>query len=291
MGITCPNCGKTNIASGIVQCPACRHTLPSGPLAIRPPSGGGISSTRPVLVGARGRQYVLSPTAPSLIGSRGCAILLSEPGVPDQAARLTPYNSGMLLEDLCGAVVVNGNPLTTLYPLQQGDQINIGSALLVYQGQNTPMPGSKISPLPISPPVVSPLTPTPISLSSLPPGIVLKSWKTLPVVEGRVELVDGPHRVEKGSLGTKVATSLLLGAISSSLAMIPFWMQREITVWFLRIKDHTTRRLVSVILRGEPGSLPQLGDFIAVWGQVKDGNVLMRSGFSYTTDSDIRIKS
>jgi hypothetical protein len=108
-------------------------------------------------------------------------------------------------------------------------------------------------------------------------------------VEGFVELVDGPHRVEKGSTGAKLAASVALGLISrGALAMLPFMGRQDVNVWFLRVKDHTSGKMVSVLMRGEPGSMPQIGDLVAIWGPTKDGNVIMQSGYSYTTDSEIR---
>ena len=300
MSITCSSCGKTNIPYGTTQCPVCHRVFSPAPQ----PTNTSSSFGKPILVDARGRRYSLNSTAAAIIGSRGCAILLGDPGVPDQAARLIPNGNGFLLEDICGAVTVNGGAVPTSRALQNGDKISIGSALLTYQGPSSvSMP---VTPSPVvSPPqtikavavtkppqpLPPPPPPPPMKYTSSPQGISLKSWgSTPPIVEGYVEIVDGPHRVDKGSLGGKIVTSLALNVISSTLAMMPFWLRQEISVWYLRIKDHSTGRMVSVVMRGEPGSLPQLGDFIAVWGSTKNGNVLMKSGYSYTTDSEIRLK-
>lgn len=296
MGITCLNCGKTNIAPGTTSCPVCGKGL----IGLSPPGIGGAStsssSARPILTDARGRQYSLNPSSPNIIGSRGCAILLSDPGVPPQAARLTPHGAGFILEVLSGTVKINGNILSAVYPLKSGDKINIGATVLSYKGPTTPpflTPSSgrgSPPPPPIRPVVISPPSPL-IPLAPPPLGLTLKSWgANPPIVEGYIELMDGPHRVEKGSMGVKVATSLILSLISSTLAMLPFWMKQEVNVWFLRIKQHPTGKMISVIMRGEPGSLPQLGDFIAIWGVMKDGNIIMQRGYSYTTDSEIRLK-
>jgi hypothetical protein len=43
-------------------------------------------------------------------------------------------------------------------------------------------------------------------------------------------------------------------------------------------------------MRGDPGNIPQIGDFIAAWGSVDGGNVIMQTGYNYTTDSEIRLK-
>jgi hypothetical protein len=75
-----------------------------------------------------------------------------------------------------------------------------------------------------------------------------------------------------------------------ALAFLPFMGRQETAVWFLRIKDAPTGNLVSVMLQGQPSTLPQLGDVIAVWGRSEEGNILMERGYSYTTDSEIRLK-
>jgi len=238
----------------------------------------------------RGRQYLINPSSGTLVGSRGCAILLSDTGVPPQAARLMPSGSGFLLEDLSGSVIVNGMQLRTPVGLQPGDKINIGSASLTYQGPSTsaliPVSPKTISPNAYSPPIVPPLS----VVSSISP-VTLKKWgPDRPLVEGTIEFMDGPHRVEKGSVGGKVAASLLLGLFSSSLMMLPFWMKQEITVWYLRLKAYPTARIYAVVMRGEPGGLPQISDFVAIWGEEKDGNILMKRGYNYTTSSYIPLK-
>lgn len=284
MYITCMNCGKNNIPSGAASCPACGSAFSKANTpSIRYPS-------RPILMDNRGRQYLINPSSGTLVGSRGCAILLSDIGVPPQAARLVPSGSGFLLEDLSGSVIVNGMQLRTPVGLQSGDKINIGSASLTYQGPSTaaiiPVSQKTVSPNVYSPPIVS----TPPMVSSISP-VTLINWGTnRPLVEGTIEFMDGPHRVEKGSVGGKVAASLLLGIFSSSLMMLPFWMKQEITVWYLRLKVYPTARIYPVVMRGEPGGLPQISDFVAIWGEEKDGNILMKRGYNYTTSSYIPLK-
>lgn len=280
MSITCLYCGKTGILGGTIRCPSCGRVLPkASPTAIVS------SSASPVLVDTRGRRYKLYPNATSIVGSRGCAVLLSDPGVPAQAARLTPSGGGFMIEDLCGSVEVNGARPSAPIALNPGDKVKVGSATLVYQGPVSVSTFTPPTPKPIV--VIPPLAP----ILSSPPGITLVNWGSdPPTLEGHVELMDGPHRVEKGSMGAKVATSLALSMVSSSLAMIPFWMKSDVTVWFLRLKENPSGRMVSVIMRGDPGGLPQMGDFIAVWGLAKDGNIIMKRGFNYITNSWIRLK-
>jgi len=275
-------------------------------------------------MGPKGRRYLLNNSLTTLIGSRGCAILISDPGVPPQAARLTPHGGGFLLEDVGGSPTVNSRSVAAPVPLQPGDRVKVGATELVYQGPATPSPAATPPP-PVSaavpkapvivsapPPVVpvAPLSPAvpaiipkspvmmpaPLAMAPVappPPGLALKNWgSSPPTVEGYVELVDGPHRVEKGGTGAKLAASVALGVVSrGALAMLPFMGRQDVNVWFLRIKEHSSGRLVSVLMRGEPSSMPQMGDFVAVWGPIKDGNVIMRSGYCYTTDSEVRLKT
>jgi hypothetical protein len=314
MGITCPSCGKANISPSTLSCPVCHKILPAT-MSIVSGSGLAPKSVSPALIDTRGRRYkIMNSTSSTKIGSRGCGILLGDSGVPPQAAQLNPHGGGFLLDDLCGSVKVNGTAMSIPWALTPGDKITIGPVTLIYQGPATTHvsvvspPPPPLSP-PVTPPVIisspppslsppvtplvvipSPPPPPPMALS-LPPGLSLKGWgANPPLAEGYVELVDGPHRVEKGNMGARLAASLALTAISTSLAMIPFWMKQDVNVWFLRVKDYKTGKMMSVVMRGEPGSLPQLGDFIAVWGLYKDGNIVMQHGYSYTTDSVIKLK-
>jgi hypothetical protein len=218
--------------------------------------------------------------------------MLADPGVPPQAVRLVPSGGGFLLEDLSGVVKVNGMQVTTPAPLQPGDKISIGSANLTYQGPPTtaivPSTPKTIPAIVSSPPTIS----LPPVASSPSPSVALKSWGSdRPLVEGTIEFMDGPHRVEKGSMGGKVAAAALIGLFYAPLMMLPFWMKQDIMVWYLRVKAYPTGRIHAVIMRGEPGSLPQMSDFIAIWGEEKDGNILMKRGYNYVTNSSIRLKS
>jgi hypothetical protein len=306
MSLTCSNCGKTNIPIGTNQCPVCHQMLAA--TTKLPASGGmpGSSTAQPMLTGAKGRRYLLNAALPTLIGSKGCAVLLGDPGIPSQAARITPQGGGFYLEDTGGITRINGRSVNGPTPLKPGDKIQIAATELLYQGPAaSPMSSPPLAI--VAPPVAKPSImaappqpaafipkpppPPPPATPPLPTGVTLRNWSSNPpVVEGYVELVDGPYRVEKGNMVGKVATSLALSLISTTLSMLPFWMQREVNVWFLRVKDYQNGRIASIVMRGEPGGLPQLGDFIAVWGTLKDGNIIMQSGYSYTTDSLIRIK-
>ena len=263
------------------HCPACGSVLPS------PGSSSASNFSRAILVDNRGRQYIISPQSNTLIGSRGCSILLTGAGVPAQAARLTPNANGFILEDLSGSVKVNGTPLKGQVGLQSGDKINIGTANLIYRGPSTIALIPLSSKLPYS--IASPALVGSTSLG--PPPVAVKNWGTAaPLIEGTIEFMDGPHQVERGNMGGKVAASLILGLISEAFMMLPFWMKQDISVWYLRVKTYPGGRVYAVVMRGEPGSLPQISDFIAIWGVEKDGNILMKQGYNYTTNSFIVLK-
>jgi hypothetical protein len=134
--------------------------------------------------------------------------------------------------------------------------------------------------------------PPPPLIKTPPPPYALKNWAPpLPAVEGSVDLVDGPHRVEKGNIAGKFVAAAFLGvATKGMLSFLPFMGKQDTDVRFLRIKDRVTGRLLNVVMRGEPSGMIQMGDFVAIWGKVDSGNVLMEFGYNYVTDSDIRLR-
>jgi len=291
MSQNCLNCGRSGILDGVLKCPVCGSAL-AGKTALATTITSSTKSpvaSSPMLLHSSGRRYLLSGSSSTLVGSKGCGILLSDPGVPQKAAQITPYKGGFIIENIGGSIRINGMSITDPVPLNPGDKIQIGSANLVYQGPGTPaLPASTTSP-PTAPVVVTP-TP-PVILPTAPyGGMALKKWTKPPVVEGLIDLVDGPHQIDKGGFAQKAITSVFLSMVHSSLGMLPFFGRQHINVWFLRIKDHTSGKLVNVMMQGDPSNLPRMGDFVAVWGQVKDGNIIMQSGYSYTTDSNIQVK-
>lgn len=80
------------------------------------------------------RRYFLSPAGPAVIGRQSCAILLSDPGVAPQHARISPSRQGFVIEALGGQVLVNEAPLSAPALLRPGDAVGIGPARLVYEG-------------------------------------------------------------------------------------------------------------------------------------------------------------
>lgn len=251
----------------------------------------------PMLVTSSGRRYRFSGSAETLIGSRGCAITLTDPGVAARHARILPSGSGFAIEDLGGGTKVNGRHVRGTHPLQPGDTIAVGKVRLTYQGPASASVPPSAAPSPSPPPTPAPRPPTtPVGprppTGPARPAVILKVWaQPLPDAEGEVTLVDGPHSMEKGNTGARFAAAAALGLLTKgALAFLPLMGRRDVPVWFLRVEDFHTRKNVSVIMRGQPTSLPQLGDIIAVWGRVEQGNILMKTGYSYATDSEIGLR-
>ena len=293
MPVTCSHCGNTNHAPGARTCAICGALLPA-PVGLAIPKAVAPAIPFPMLVTPSGRRYRLSDTADTLIGSRGCAITLTDPGVSARHARVFPSGGGLAVEDLGGGTKVNGKQVKAPYPLQPGDTIVVGRASLVYQGPAASAHALQPQPTP-SPP--QPVVPGPRQVIMPPPAppkpaVPLKNWgKKPPATEGEVALIDGPHMMDKSNMGRKLAAATALGLLTGgALAFLPFMGRREISVWYLRVKDFHTGQNVSVLMGGRPSSLPQLGDVIAVWGKVQEGNVLMERGYSYATNSEIRLK-
>ena len=305
MPVTCSNCGNTKHAPGARTCAVCGARLLS-PVAVRPPAPvaarvGTPASAVPMLVTAAGRRYRLSNSGDTLIGSRGCAITLSDPGVSARHARVFPSGGGFAIEDVGGGIKANGKNIRASHPLQPGDTITVGQANLVYQGPAAAPAALQPQPPPPPRPVVQPpkqaIVPRPVAPPVQRPrpqqaAVKLKVWKQPPAAEGEIKLIDGPHMMDKGNIGGKMAAAAALGLLTGGrLAFLPFMGGRQqIPVWFLRIEDLHTGQSVSVLMGGQLTSLPQLGDVIAVWGRVKEGNVLMERGYSYATNSEIRLK-
>ena len=294
MPVTCSNCGNTNHPSGARNCRVCGAVLPAQGAQF-PQKAAVPAASFPMLVTSQGRRYRLSDNVDTLIGNRGCAIILADPGVASRHARIFPSGGGFTIEDLGGGTRVNGRSINAPVALQPGDSVQFGQATLVYQGP--PSTAGTPQPQPVAQPA-KPVAAYPAVFPAMQPpqpqrpGVPLKVWgKNPPVTEGEVMLVDGPHMMDKGNMGARLAAGAALGLLTKGmLAFLPLMGQRAIPTWFLRVKDSHTGQDVSVLMAGQPSSLPQMGDVLAIWGKVKEGNVLLERAYSYATDSEIRVK-
>jgi len=275
MAIQCGKCGNTNHPPGAQICAVCGATLPA-PIVRPTPKAVLPAASLPVLATLSGRRYRLNPNGETLIGSKGCAVTLSEPGVSAQHARVVPSGNGFAVEDLGGGTKVNGKQIRVPHSLQPGDIVEVGKTSLVYQGPTTARDEPQPQPSPAAVRVLGP---------AITPALPWKDWgRRPPMTEGEVTWIDGPYQVEKGKAeGYKIRSVL-------DVLLIPRGQRGTVPVRFLRITDFHTGQDVSVVMGGHPKSPPRLGDIIAVWGRRKEGYVIMKMGYNYTTDSKIRLK-
>lgn len=281
MGRTCPNCGKTRIDLVKVSCPTCGQLLPVGGHLVtgrpRPPSA------RPIITLPSGRRYYLSEHSDNRIGRVGCAILLSDPTIPDHSATLRPEaGGGFVLHALSPSVHLNGLAVTKDIPLRDGDTIVIGRTTLTYSG-----PSAALS-VPKAPSKIRSKTP-PVSFSAPFP---LKDWGTdPPTVEGTVQFHNGPHRLEDDQMLLRILGAVALGMIRAWLAMLPMQMRREMHVWNFRVKDIRASTQENIILiKKEPTEFISLGDFVAIWGPRKTEGILLEEAYIYNTNSELHVK-
>jgi two-component system NtrC family sensor kinase len=87
----------------------------------------------------RGRTFV-TQDEPALVGRSSDQIPLTDQTVSRKHARLRRHNRTWVIEDLGSAngTYLNGVRITQPSPLQHGDQIRLGSTLLVYAGDELP---------------------------------------------------------------------------------------------------------------------------------------------------------
>jgi hypothetical protein len=111
-----------------------------------------MAASPPLLVTLQGRRYVLPVPGETLIGSRGCAILLTDPTVKPQHAKITTLATGQAtIEDLGGGTQVNGQALHSRQLLQSGDTIVIGQSILTFYAPAV----TQATPLATPPPIVA----------------------------------------------------------------------------------------------------------------------------------------
>jgi len=212
MAPTCHKCGNTKHIPGAQYCIVCGAALPAGP----PPAPAGPApapaglpraptSPSPMLVvSGSGRRYRMNPQSETLIGSRGCAIMLSDPRIAPQHARVSPSGGGFVIEDLGGGTQVNGLPIGGPIALKPNDAIGLGAVTLVYQGPTTfagvaPQPPAAVQPHQPQPPAVIPPQAVAQPYSPQPTGTPLKNGV------GLFALWDGKRR-RSGSCGSKMRT-------------------------------------------------------------------------------------
>lgn len=100
-------------------------------------SGAFILPTLHVLQGPdKGRTYD-TPSEPAIIGRSSDQIQLTDNSASRRHAEIRPANGTWMLEDLnsSNGTYLNGQRIVAAAELKHGDQIKVGSTLLVFSGQ------------------------------------------------------------------------------------------------------------------------------------------------------------
>lgn len=273
------------------------------------------------LVLGDGTEYVLDKTTDNTIGSAGCRIIVKDVSVPAHAATIVAMGNDFVLQHV-GQAMVSVNSRTILFdtPLKDGDKIVIGSLQLRFSFSHavpssaiTPPPTSRRASIPVKAQQPVPRGPTkgqptnsipqtpalnqfpPPSAVSPPPAITisgrqpftLKAWPDAPEVEGFVTEENDPQSWEdaQGQL-LRMVSAAVLSAIIKSLSWLPLMMHANLFVSTYRVLDQSTRRQVNVLhIDKKPRRDIKKGDFVAVWGSVEAGNVLLKKAYIYDTDA------
>ena len=174
---------------GAQTCQVCGANLPT-------PAGTPLS---PVLVASDGKQYRLNATADTLIGSQGCAILLSDPGVAPQQARIRPSGREFVIESMGGKTRVNGAIIAASTVLKSGDVITVGKTHLVFRVPERPAGASmkQLAPQKKEKPLAQ-RQPAPTASPAGSPQVSVSSSLPSPSVEARLR---GERTVWKGRPG------------------------------------------------------------------------------------------
>lgn len=311
MTSSCPHCGATPRPNAKF-CGVCGQTLPATPAApssaiqpvkspaptvyVPPPgpgsSGGALTPGPAALVFPDGHRMPLA--SPTILGrdETQCQIAFSDDGQASRAhARLEETPHGWLLTDLnsVNGTWVNGQRLNTPISVGPGDQITIGQTTFTFD-----LPGQAVRPLPVPvrAPTLSPgLVPPPSLVAPTPNATAWRNWNAPPSAEGVVRHVSERYMQKKDDLVKRGFAAAALGLfISPALVFLPFIQGNEIPARDVRIEDHRSNRVVDVKILGEVMGSINLGDRLAVWGEVRGGLILMHAAYNYETDTNIQVK-
>jgi hypothetical protein len=291
----CPKCGSM-VRPGARFCGHCQTplSLPSNLPAVVPPA----MLAAAALVAADGRQYPLVGPVTRVGRGPQCGLQLSHPSVSTQHADVEERGGRYVVRDLGSrnGTFVNGLRIAAETPLSPGDQLAFGEARLALQvgGGMAPGPGGTQAIQPASPlaspaPLAGPWQPVP---AAAPAGLpALRDWGAKPPgLEGKVLFIDGPHKEQRGSLGSTIAAAGCLAIVYAPLAFIPLLMNRDVSVYYLRLEDALTGQQRAAKIRGEPSGMVSQGDVVALWGRNDGGTLQVRSVYNYSTDTFVRVK-
>jgi hypothetical protein len=82
-----------------------------------------------------GRRLLLAPGGAVVGRSRDCDVVLEDAGISRRHAHIRPAAAGWTIEDLrsTNGVLLNGEQLRSVHPLQVGDRIELGSTEMVFE--------------------------------------------------------------------------------------------------------------------------------------------------------------
>lgn len=190
---------------------------------------------------------------------------------------------------IANGTFVNGQQVYGSAPLTHGDRLGLGATaeLLFFdpaQATNTGTHSNQPPTQRVSLPVVAP--PLVPGLPAAPPP-QLQAWQRPPQAEGYVVSVQGPLAVEKDGRVGRAFLSVGLGLINPAFAFIPFAVgKNQIVITTLRVERYPADPawpLVAVTIVGDPSSILERGDLIAVWAKEEEGTLFAFEIFNYTT--------
>jgi len=90
----------------------------------------------------KGRTYETGAEPQVVIGRTADQVQLSDDSVSRRHAELRPHNDAWVLVDLnsSNGTFLNGQRVVAPIPVKHGDQIRVGSSLLVFTGPQAPAP-------------------------------------------------------------------------------------------------------------------------------------------------------
>jgi len=310
MSSTCSNCGAIN-SRQVKFCTVCGAAIQ--PQVSKLPSQIGQKRLDPTVLialpGAGGAEIVLEngmryPLAsPTFIGrdSSQCQIVLDQDTMASRChARLDERSGSWTVTDpdSSNGTYVNGLRIQSPTPVRPGERIAVGntSFTISLPGVQPANPLALVPPglpAPAIPPV-SPPAPVagwgqPLAVPSPPGG--WRVWKQQPITEGYVRYISERYMVKKDDLWEKGCMAAAIGFfVAPFLAFLPFLSGNDMPARDLRIEDAQSGCIVDVKIIGEIMGNINLGDAIAVWGQNRQGLLLVTGAFNYETQSDIQIK-
>lgn len=310
---TCSNCGAS-IRPQSKHCTVCGTVLPATPPLVSIPS---VSAPGPTVQfpenSNSGAEIVLADGSTMPLPSK--TVIGRDPSQCDIAfpdderisrvhAQLEEQGGQWTLTDLgsSNGTLVKGVKITSPTHVYPGDQIKVGRTTFTLSlSEQAPGP-SPLSIVPSSPPVQPLPQVLPPGNPAITPSFIASAiaqtpaggwriWKTRPAAEGYVRHISERYMVKKNDLIKRGIAAAALGLfISPALSFLPFIHGNDIPARDMRIEDYHSGRMVDVMIVGEMVGSINLGDAVAVWGQVQGNVLLLQAAYNYATDAQIQVK-